>query len=449
MEGDSYNYEDAIEGIKYRYSQGSITAKEYNEGLDMVQQRMNRGKTKAAAHANVKKTKNQQYINNYNAMASHLKRNINSKKQMTNDPTELANLDVIFNNDLKMFQKELLNDVDTKGFNFNDDGLLKVRGESSKAVNQQVKNKSEKNFKKSYKLGDSSTSSNNNSRNFVLNAKFSSRELKKDTVQRTNFKKPYLNKSAPGGFYRGKIKSPDIMDNRTKQITAAIDKGSKQLSSLEKSVRPAEKIMIRISNRSFGGKVGLALGAGATFSLATKVKKKFSADEQDTDINEDTSRFLKSSLVAGTGIAALDKTRPMYEGLNARHKATMKADKILDKAPKNMSRNLEHVYDSGEKLATAHRLNRNTKSLGSVGKIGAGLIGVATAVDLFGKAKDSHDVKKADKEQIKEWKKEQQEKGKVRRKHSDYGSTNYGQLTMDLFEDAIGHHKMGNARYYQ
>lgn len=93
------------------------------------------------------------------------------------------------------------------------------------------------------------------------------------------------------------------------------------------------------------------------------------------------------------------------------------------------------------------KMLKASKYLPTAMKVGAGVVGLATLLDVGGVIKDKREEKKmkaaAEKRLVDNQKKEEESYKKY-----SYGYVDAGEIAFELFNNRSGHHKMGNAKFY-
>ena len=119
--------------------------------------------------------------------------------------------------------------------------------------------------------------------------------------------------------------------------------------------------------------------------------------------------------------------------------------------PSTTIKSIEKV--SSDTIAGVTPTKLQSKVIKTAPKImkGAALfIGTTSLLSAAGKAKDKHEtkaqVKQIEKRTKEQMKKEAEKKDKYQKKKS-YNNIDAGQIVMDMFNQRIGHHKMGNSRF--
>jgi hypothetical protein len=149
-------------------------------------------------------------------------------------------------------------------------------------------------------------------------------------------------------------------------------------------------------------------------------------------------------------------TRAQAEDLKEWHEVT-KGEKIpieLKNGKKDMITVTEYEHtkarvvarDNLKKQGIIKKMKNFNGKLGVVAAIGATAIGVASVMDVSNEM--SHKTREgrmlAYEEENNQRRKQQKKK---QNKKAGYGNNDWGQLPIDLFNDRIGHYKMGNAKF--
>jgi hypothetical protein len=118
-------------------------------------------------------------------------------------------------------------------------------------------------------------------------------------------------------------------------------------------------------------------------------------------------------------------------------------------APKGVSVNhLAQIEGEQATDAMVEKGLRVAKGFGVAGKAVAALIGVGTVLEVGNKV---HHARKVDQERVRQEKKlEKQQRGDDRTMRDLFGyqtSNSFGQVVLDMWDDRIGHHKMGNSKF--
>lgn len=166
-------------------------------------------------------------------------------------------------------------------------------------------------------------------------------------------------------------------------------------------------------------------------------------DNEDDDIGSSIGKGIKAGVVgelasygARLGISYLDKEDIEISDL---FRGKTLQDHVKEEVGK---RSKEKRADADAK----RKITSKGAKLGTAAKVVAGIVGVATVVDIARKLHDNHEAERLKAEQ--EWDMKQKEKERKRRqKQESYGYLQQGEILFDLFGSRTGHYKMGNAKF--
>lgn len=190
---------------------------------------------------------------------------------------------------------------------------------------------------------------------------------------------------------------------------------------------------------------------GAGIGLGVSIVKSI-FDDEEGDIFTDTGNAVKTG-AAVLGASYLAEAGLDYASSKDYQVASMWAkttvqdyvkEQVTDSAQKmkevaNSAQNIKEAADTEKMIAVGGKI-------GTTAKIGAGIIGVASIIDIGQRLQDSHEAKRIKKEQEKDLKRKKKLQDE-RNKEQSYGYIQDGEILFELFGERTGHHKMGNAKF--
>lgn len=185
-------------------------------------------------------------------------------------------------------------------------------------------------------------------------------------------------------------------------------------------------------NRWKGAGIGLGVGV---------VKSIF--DEEEDDVITATGKAVKTG-AAVLGTSYLAEIGLDYASSKDYQVANMWAPTTVQDYVKGQvagsAQKIEELADAERKMITIGG------KIGTIAKVGAAIVGVASIVDIGQKVADSREAKRMKHEQEKALV-EKEKQRKKKNKEQSYGYIQDGEILFDLFGGRTGHHKMGNAKF--
>lgn len=192
-------------------------------------------------------------------------------------------------------------------------------------------------------------------------------------------------------------------------------------------------------------------------------EKKLKALEEELKIKNAINREKVNSVLGTAAENVKDISEKIKDGTNVGKKKTINVldatkemieenipklgNKIPNKKPiSSISKNLDKLDSKGMTASQAKSFSTGKKALG----VAAVFIATTTLLDKALDIDEKMEVKKMVREQNKNIKKrEEQEREKRDRYRDGKGFTHVdtSSIVMDLFEERLGHHKMGNSRF--
>lgn len=203
----------------------------------------------------------------------------------------------------------------------------------------------------------------------------------------------------------------------------------------------------RISEMNVRGNLAAIATVGAASGLA-----KTALDDIDDDITT-----MVPNVAAGAGMAVAgaygvkaaaefieggDETQILRKEMK-RTGAEIESTKVSkDLEGKNINASTLSESDM-KKMETFKKVNKVGRGIGAVGALA---VGAATVLDIGQGINEKRRVEDMKKEQEKSLRRKQKQEDEYKRSQG-YGHTDLGGIVFDMFEERLGHHKIGNARF--
>ena len=241
--------------------------------------------------------------------------------------------------------------------------------------------------------------------------------------------------------YRGQIKEKRL-GPKAEQYLNIRKLGLNELTSMEKVVQPISHSLKKIEKMNVSTKLGAIAGIGVGLaSIKSLVTKE---DESKEKFFSDT---IKASALTTAGIGAISLTKPLYKDLDKRLLKEKSAVAVLSRYSPASNRKMTSVLDDSARRASAKRITNIASVSANVAKVSAGLALASGLMGIKDNIAEKREVRLDSRRKIHEKKKEMKEQEKYKRKDREYGVSNFGDLAIDMFNDRLGHHKMGNSKF--
>lgn len=211
---------------------------------------------------------------------------------------------------------------------------------------------------------------------------------------------------------------------------------SKNLGNIKGSPAPIktnEQIKNYIQKNRWAG-AGIGLGVGIAKSIF---------DSEDDSITTSATKAVKAS-AAVIGVSYLAELGLDYASSNDIQVAKMwTPTTVQDYVKGQVAGSAQKVKEAAE---TERKLVNVGGKAGTMLKIGAGVVGVASILDVGQRISDNREAKRIKHEQEKALI-QKEKKRKEKNKEQSYGYIQDGEILFDLFGERTGHHKMGNSKF--
>lgn len=211
---------------------------------------------------------------------------------------------------------------------------------------------------------------------------------------------------------------------------------NKDLSNIKGQPAPIktnEQIKNYIQKNRWKG-AGIGLGVGVVKSIF---------DNEEDDVITATGKAVKTG-AAVLGTSYLAEIGLDYASSKDYQIANMWAPTTVQDYVKGQvagsAQKIEELADAERKMVTIGG------KFGTMLKVGAAIVGVASIVDIGQKVADSREAKRIKHEQEKALI-EKEKRRKKKDKEQSYGYIQDGEILFDLFGERTGHYKMGNAKF--
>lgn len=249
-----------------------------------------------------------------------------------------------------------------------------------------------------------------------------------------------IKKELRSSKFRGQLESDNPSTRRIARNQLARMEGSTMISPLEKLVMDGSK---KINRMAIPGKAGLLIGT--SYALV-----KTSHYIKGTDESK-TSTFLQTAgvagVIAGLGVPAITKKANKIEEINALNKEVknFRAKKLGGDYGPTGKKIVKEFSQKAEAKVNKKVINASKKGMAA----GAVFIGATAIMDVALSKHYKHQAAvqvRNDEKRLKE-NDEKNTKIKQTRSRNSFGNVDMGNIAIELFNDRIGHTKMGNARF--
>lgn len=263
----------------------------------------------------------------------------------------------------------------------------------------------------------------------------------KENIKNNSFeKKIKVNEKINSMEYKGMINSKTARTRTIAKNDLARIAGKTELSQLEKTMLNKSK---QIKSLSIFKGAGLLVATGAGLTIAKRVL----SSEEKNEKNSIEKDFVKTTSLAGLGTYGIVMAGAKASEKNIISEQFKKASGIKNQALNNLNPDTSKAFSKGLETSAIKRSSKLAQNGKKVLGASAIFIGATAIIDKSLQRNYKHSAEKQSKKDEKQLEEQQKRQQKYSRKKSMYYDNNMGQIALDLFDERIGHHKMGNSKY--